>query len=90
MIGQDGWSKDDIRRFCFEHTHSPAAELKRIHVMPGEISADDETAMVPLVPTPEDFLIVAAGSRAGAFSAFIPGWGSKSTSQSVTREIRRP
>ena len=90
VIGQDGWSKDDMRRFCFEHTHSPAAELKRMHVMAGEISTADETAMVPLVPTPEDFLIVAAGSRAGAFSAFIPGWGSKSTSQSVTREIRRP
>lgn len=90
VIGQDGWSKDDIRRFCFEHTHTSQAELKRIHVMPGELSAADETAMMPLVPTPDDFLVVAAGSRAGAFSAFIPGWGSKSTSQSVTREIRRP
>ena len=90
VIGQDGWSKDDIRRFCFEHTQSTHAELKRIHVMAGEVSAADETAMMPLVPAPEDFLVVAAGSRAGAFSAFIPGWGSKSTSQSVTREIRRP
>ena len=90
VIAQDGWSKDDIRRFCFEHTQSSHAELKRIHVMAGEISAADETAMMSLVPEPEDFLIVAAGSRAGAFSAFIPGWGSRSTSRSVTREIRRP
>ena len=90
VLAQDGWSKDDVRRFCFEHTRTSHAELKRIHVMAGEISAADETTMMPLVPTPEDFLVIAAGSRAGAFSAFIPGWGSKSTSQSVSREIRRP
>ena len=91
VIGQDGWSKDDIRRFCFEHTHSSAGRTQTHPRHAGGDSAPtDETAMVPLVPTPEDFLIVAAGSRAGAFSAFIPGWGSKSTSQSVTREIRRP
>jgi hypothetical protein len=41
------------------------------------------------VPTPDDFLVVAAGGRAGAFSAYVPGWGEKRTSQSVTREIRR-
>ena len=89
VLAQDGWSKDDVRRFCFEHTQTSRAELKRIHVMAGDISAADETAMMPLVPAPEDFLVIAAGSRAGAFSAFIPGWGSKSTSQSVSREIRK-
>ena len=89
VLVQDGWSKDDVRRFCFEHTQTSRAELKRIHVMAGEVSAADETAMMPLVPAPEDFLVIAAGSRAGAFSAFIPGWGSKSTSQSVSREIRK-
>ena len=90
VLAQDGWSKDDVRRFCFEHTQTSHAELKRIHAMAGDISAADETTMTPLVQAPEDFLVIAAGSRAGAFSAFIPGWGSKSTSQSVSREIRRP
>ena len=89
VLAQDGWSKDDVRRFCFERTQTSRAELKRIHVMAGDVSAADETAMMPLVPAPEDFLVIAAGSRAGAFSAFIPGWGSKSTSQSVSREIRK-
>ena len=89
VLAQDGWSKDDVRRFCFERTQTSHAELKRIHVMAGDVSAADETAMMPLVPAPEDFLVIAAGSRAGAFSAFIPGWGSKSTSQSVSREIRK-
>jgi hypothetical protein len=90
VMAKDGWSKDDIRRFCFEHTQNSRAELKRINIMAGAVEPADETTMVPLVETPEDFLVVAAGSRAGAFSAFIPGWGGKRTSQSVTQEIRRP
>ena len=89
VIAGDGWSKDDIRRFCYEHTQTPVAELKRIGLVAGEINAEDETTTIPLVESPEDFLVVAAGSRAGAFSAFIPGWGSKDSSQSVTKEIRR-
>ena len=45
---------------------------------------------LPVVETPQDLLVIAAGGRAGVQSAFIPGWGSKRGSQSVTREIRRP
>lgn len=90
VIAQDGWSKDDIKRFCFKCTQSSYAELKRINVKPGKITQEDETRMQPLVPSPEDFIVVAAGSRAGAFSSFIPGWGRKGMSESVTKEIRRP
>jgi hypothetical protein len=87
---KDGWSKDDIRQFCFEHTQTSLAELRRIHLMPGELGPEDETTMRPLVCTPNDFIVVAAGSRAGAFSAYIPGWGGKQASESVTKAIRRP
>jgi hypothetical protein len=90
VMARAGWSKDDIRRFCFDHTKTSRAELKRINLVPGEVTPADETTMLSLVDTPEDFLVVAAGSRAGAFSAYIPGWGGKRTSQSVTKEIRRP
>ena len=89
VIAKDGWSKDDIKRYCFEHTQVSHAEMKRIHVMPGDIAPEDETTMHPLVESPEDFIVVAAGGRAGVQSAFIPGWGGKRTSQSVTKEIRR-
>jgi hypothetical protein len=46
--------------------------------------------MEPIVEAPSDFLVIAAGGRAGVQSAYIPGWGSKTGSQSVTKEIRRP
>jgi hypothetical protein len=66
------------------------AELKRAYLLPGEISTDDERTLYPLVERQQDFLVIAAGGHAGVQSAFIPGWGSKAGSQSVTKEISRP
>jgi hypothetical protein len=88
-IAQSGWGKSEIRRFVWEHTHNAHAHLKRTQRMAGAIQPGDEERMRPLVETPEDILVVAAGGRAGAFSAYIPGWGSKRSSQAVTKEVRR-
>jgi hypothetical protein len=66
------------------------AHLKRTNRLPGAVLPADERTMRPLVQAPEDFIVIAAGSKAGVFSAFIPGWGGKNSSQSVTKEIRRP
>ena len=90
VMAKEGWSKDDIKRFCFENTQITIADLKRMNLRPGEITPEDETGMFTLVTSPEDFLVVAAGGPAGAFSAFIPGWGGKRATESVTKEIRRP
>ena len=89
-IAREGWQKAEIRKFLFEHTQNSHAHLKRTQRMTGAVQPGDETRMRPLVESPDDILVVAAGGRAGAFSAYIPGWGSKRASQSVTKEIRRP
>jgi hypothetical protein len=88
-IAGDGWTKADIRRFLFEHTKNSHAHLKRTQRMAGAIEPGDESTLRPLVETPDDIFVVAAGGRAGAFSAYIPGWGSKRTSQAVTKEVKR-
>jgi hypothetical protein len=88
-IANDGWDKKRIRQFLFDNTKSSHLHLKRTGRMSGEIKPGDETAMRPLVETPDDILVVAAGGRAGAFSAYIPGWGSRRSSQAVTKEIKR-
>ena len=88
IVKNAGWSREDVQRYCFEHSRSTVAELKRANMMAGEVTPEDERAMYALVETPQDFLVIAAGGRAGNKSAFIPGWGSKRGSQSVTREIR--
>jgi hypothetical protein len=88
-IAGDGWTKADIRRFLFEHTRNSHAHLKRTGRMPGAILPPDETTLRPLVAAEDNILVVAAGGRAGAFSCYIPGWGSARNSQAVTKEVRR-
>ena len=90
VMKNGGWSREDVQQYCFEHSQSSVAELKRINLMAGEVKPEDERTMHALVDGPQDFIVVAAGGPAGVQSAYIPGWGGKRTSQSITREIRRP
>ena len=85
---QAGWTREQVQNYCFEHSRSSMAELKRINVAPGAVTPEDEKTMIDLVETPQDFLVIAAGGIAGVQSSFIPGWGGKNGSQSVTREIK--
>ena len=84
------WSREQVQKYCFEHSQASLAEMKRAHIKPGDIAAGDEKIFTPLVESPSDFLVIAAGGRAGVQSCFIPGWGGKNGSQSVSREIRKP
>jgi hypothetical protein len=90
IMRKAGWSREDVQNYVFEHTQSSVAELKRVNLLPGEVTAEDERTMYPLVEAPRDLLVIAAGGRVGVQSAFIPGWGGKAGSQSVSREIRVP
>jgi hypothetical protein len=89
IMKKAGWSREDVQRFVFENARVPVAELKRNHMMAGEVKPEDEKTMYPVVQTPQDLLVFAAGGKAGVQSAFIPGWGAKTGSQSVTKEIRK-
>jgi hypothetical protein len=89
IMKKAGWSREQVQDYVYEHTQSPLAELKRINMLPGEVTPADEHTLYPLVEVPQDLLVIAAGGHAGVQSAFIPGWGGKNGSQSVTREIRR-
>jgi hypothetical protein len=87
VIAADKWTKADIRAFVFEHTQNSIAHLKRTGRMAGAVVAEDETTRRPIVAAPDDILVVAAGGRAGAFSAYIPGWASRRSSEAVTKLI---
>ena len=88
-IAAEGSDKKRIRQFLFEHTQNSHAHLKRTHRMSGDLQPADEQKMRPLVASPDDIFVVAAGGRAGAFSCYIPGWGSAKSSQAVTKEVKR-
>jgi hypothetical protein len=87
-IAGDGWDKKRIRQFLFDATQNSYAHLKRTQRMSGDLAAGDEQKMRPLVASPDDIFVVAAGGRAGAFSCYIPGWGSAKSSQAVTKQVK--
>ena len=89
-IKKAGWAREDVQRYVYDNAKISVAELKRLHMKAGEPSAEDEKTMMAIVETPQDLLVIAAGGSAGVQSAFIPGWGAKAGSQSVTKEIRVP
>ncbi len=88
IMKKGGWSREDVQKYVFEHTQVSVAELQRAIMKPGTPTAESEKEMVNLVHAPQDLLVIAAGGRAGVQSCYIPGWGGKNGSQSVTREIR--
>jgi hypothetical protein len=88
-IAGDGWNKAMIREFLFASTQNSHAHLRRTHLLAGTAQPGDDARMRPLVESPDDILVVAAGGRAGAFSCYIPGWGGKRSSQAVTKEVKR-
>jgi hypothetical protein len=88
-VAGDGWNKAMIREFLFARTQNSHAHLKQTHQMAGAVLPGDETRMRPLVESPDDIFVVAAGGRAGAFSCYVPGWGGKRSSQAVTKEVKR-
>jgi hypothetical protein len=88
-IANNGWTKPMIREFLFAHTKNSHAHLRRTQQMAGAVQPEDDTRMRPLVESPDDIFVVAAGGRAGAFSCYIPGWGGKRSSQAVTKEVKR-
>ncbi len=88
-IAGDGWDKKRIRQFVWEKTQNSLAHLKRTGRMAGPIQPGDDTTRRPLVTSPDEMFVVAAGGRAGAFSAYVPGWGSAKSSRAVTKEVKR-
>jgi hypothetical protein len=90
IMKKAGFTRDDVKRYVYEHTRVSIAELKRANLKAGVVVPEDEKDLMSLVELPDDILIVAAGGKAGVQSCYIPGWGGKAGSQAVTKEIRKP
>ncbi len=79
LLRASGWSKRQIRDFVVSQTGRSVAALKRTGRLDGEITAEDETTMHYAMDTPEDLMLVCAGSPIGALSMVLPGFGSSKT-----------
>lgn len=100
-FAQDGWSKDDLRRFLFENVRRSLRELRpgvnggegagvsmlRTPEKDREPPTDD--TLYPKFPKPDSIVIIVAGGTAGRFSAAVQGWaGFDAGSRITTKEIR--
>jgi hypothetical protein len=94
-IQRDGWSKDDLRQFLFDHTGVPARAYRESDGGEGtqqsatyaEILVDGEPCYRKF-SAPSAIHIVVAGGTAGKFSAVIGSWSTGPRgSQMVTYPI---
>jgi hypothetical protein len=98
---QDGWSKNDLRKFLWEKIRRPLRELRpgvnggegagvsmlRTEKKDREPPTDD--TLFPKFSKPENITIIVAGGPAGRFSAAVQGWaGGDIGSKITTKEIR--
>lgn len=80
-IARDGWSKDTVRQFLFEHTGVPIRAYRDADTGEGTQQAGSYTEVIidgepcyRKFTTPASIHIVVAGGTAGKFSAVIGGW----------------
>jgi len=88
-IAQGGWGKKEIRQFLSSTLRIPSPISGAPIGCPAPSSRTTRRRCAPLVASAEDFLVVAAGGRAGPFAAHIPGWGGSRSSLAVTKEVKR-
>ncbi|MFW5964317.1 MAG: hypothetical protein ACOCQM_05580, partial [Natronomonas sp.] len=92
-VARDGYSKDDVKRFVYDHARVPHEELRdqgmydtRDGSRPRHVPASElgDDAGVPICRSPEDPIVFVAGG-AGRHSLFLSSFGD---SRSVTCRIR--
>lgn len=77
-IAKDGFSRDDVRKYLFEHARMPVRDLAsrsywNFRKWPEEYEPNNPDFLVPIVYAPEDFIIVVAGGD-GRHSAWLSSW----------------
>ena len=84
-----GWSKKDVQQFLHLAAQRPMDYWKS-RPDSGKNEFREGVGLSGVTVTPDDFLIVPAGGRAGGFSAFLVSWGSEvDYSRSVTRPVKQ-
>jgi hypothetical protein len=89
-VAADGFARADVQRFVYEQARRPLGRLKiggmwGIHDWPRWMQTLDDGALVPVVPEPEDVLVMVAGGP-GKHSAVVPNCCfSRAVSRAVTR-----
>ena len=82
------WTKSQIKEYLFNRTQRSVADLKAAMVLKGDLEPNDAQIMIPLIPEPDDILLIFAGGEESNMSSVIPSWGPKVGSTAVTKLIK--
>jgi hypothetical protein len=74
LLREGGWDKGKIRRFVTERTGRTIRDLKLAGRIDAPLEAGDESKNHFAMDTPEDLMLICAGSRIGTLSMVIPGF----------------
>ncbi len=90
-IHTSGLSKQDVREYVFQNARMPLRRLKGIahygnRNWPRWIDESDPDAMVPILGSADDLLVMVAGGD-GRHSAWLAGWG---VTRRTTQVIEEP
>jgi hypothetical protein len=98
-LGDDGWSKADVRGFLFDRLRRPVRELVPgreggeglpDHVLAKFADPGREETLIPKFREPGNLKLVVAGGGAGRFTAIVPGWTFPKASNLVIKRIHTP
>ncbi|MBI4505845.1 MAG: hypothetical protein HY691_09945, partial [Chloroflexi bacterium] len=77
-IARAGFSRRDVRQYLYEHARMPVGLLRgrgyhNSNTWPAWVDQSDAQTLVPIVSSPDDFVLVVAGGD-GRHSAWMPAW----------------
>lgn len=94
-IAQQGWSKHDVKMFLFEHARQPLRALRDRGAwgkspLPRFIDSNDDEAMVPIVGSAQDIVVLVAGGHQRHMNALLTSGYSRSITRAITRSCGTP
>jgi|TARA_B100001971_G_scaffold214342_1_gene251198 hypothetical protein len=82
------WTKAQAKEYIFARCQRSVADLKAAMVLGDDPEPGDAENMIPLIPEPDDILLIFAGGEESNMSSVIPSWGPKVGSTAVTKLVR--
>ncbi len=72
LIARQGWSKQDVKRYLWEHLGKTKAELRRYGKLHADFEHEPEEAFIRSSPGPEAIYLIVAGANNAGVSTVCP------------------